>query len=170
MSLATLTPTMPRVKLSPDGTEVFILIDIKSEGKHFHKVVTKDKNGEAFAEIVARNGIHKFSYKCTIYTDGCGSMVHVVHAAVRMGLNHVYIPPHEQSLNEAEKVAYRMWDNALALMVQAKAPMAWFEYALEYAFYVDWRTATNEPRGHRTPFEIVHGRQPKITLIPLGGV
>ena len=31
---------------------------------------------------VAMNGIHKLPYHCMIYTDGCGSMVHVEAAAV----------------------------------------------------------------------------------------
>ena len=110
----------------------FFIYDMKSCASMKVDLVRKADNGLAFREIVATNGIHKLPYSCTIYTDGCGSMVHVEVAATLMGLNHVYIPPREQSLNIAEKVCLDMWDAAESFMLRAKAPPALFAYAHVY--------------------------------------
>ena len=61
----------------------------------------------------------KLPYSGLVYSDGCGSMRHVEIAAVTMGLQHAYLPPHERSLNEAEKICLVTWDDAAALMLQA---------------------------------------------------
>jgi hypothetical protein len=50
-------------------------------------------------------GAHKLDYPCRVLSDSCGSMAHVKTMATRIGIDHAYIPPHQQSLNEAEKVA-----------------------------------------------------------------
>jgi hypothetical protein len=52
--------------------------------------------------IIAKLGVHKLDYPCRVFTDGCGSMAHVELAASLMGIDHQYVPPHQQSLNEAE--------------------------------------------------------------------
>ena len=45
-------------------------------------------------------------------------MMHVEVAAVLMGIDHAYIPPYMQSLNEADKICYSIWDDAAAVMKQ----------------------------------------------------
>lgn len=140
----------------------FILYDLASTAKFKVDLMSKADNGVAFRKIVALNGVHKLPYHCTIYTDGCGSMVHVEIAATLMGLNHAYIPPHEQSLNEAEKICHLIWDDAAAIMARSKAPDYLFAEAVSYAMYADMRTATTSSREFKTPYEIVRGVQPGI--------
>ena len=86
----------------------FILYDyiVCTTAKFKVEIFKKTDNGVALREILSMNGVHKLPYSCLVYSDGCGSMRHVEIAAVTMGLQHAYIPPdpHEQSLNEAEKV------------------------------------------------------------------
>ena len=97
----------------------FILYDVCSTAKFKIDVFKKTENGVALREILSMNGVHKLPYSCLVYSDGCGSMRHVEIAAVTMGLQHAYIPPHEQSLNEAEKICLVTWDDAAALMIRA---------------------------------------------------
>jgi len=139
-----------------------IFIDYATRAKYKVDVSSKVNNGAAFQQIVACNGIHKCEYHCRVFTDGCGSMAHVRTAAIRLGLDHAYTPPHQQSLNEAEKVADQMWAAARALLLHSNAPTSLFAKAVEYAMYVDLRTATTESRGWKTPFEMIRGGQPSV--------
>jgi hypothetical protein len=140
----------------------FGLYDLKSTGKFKVDSFNKDDNGISFRKIVVMNGVHKLPYQCTVYSDGCGSMKHVEIAAVLMGINHVYIPPHEQSLNEAEKIFHTIWDDAAAIMHRAQAPSYLFAEAVSYAMYVDLRSATTKSRDFVTPYEMIKGAAPDI--------
>ena len=143
-------------------TVAFVLICYKTRAKFLEALKTKTLNGEAFARISALNGIHHLPYKCTLFTDGCGSMVHACNSATRLGINHQYIPPHEQSLNEAEKVCDRMWAAARTHMVSTHAPDKLFGEALSYAFHVDLLMATTATRDWTTPYEMIKGKAPRI--------
>lgn len=140
----------------------FLLYDYKSTAKFKVDLFSKKDNGEAFRRIVALNGIHKLPYSCRVWTDGCGSMVHVELTAALMGLDHSYIPPHEQSLNEAEKICNTIWATAEAQLLHAKAPDTLLAESVGYALYVDMRTATTPGRDYMTPYEIIKGVQPSI--------
>ena len=59
----------------------FVFIDLKTRAKFKIDLATKKSNGTALSRIIAMNGIHKLPYKCTVYSDGCGSMDHVKAAA-----------------------------------------------------------------------------------------
>ena len=76
-----------------------------------------------------REGIHKLPYSCRVYSDGCGSMNHVASMASMLSIDHQFIPPHQQSLNEVEKVADSTWADARAATIHHKAPNAWFMYS-----------------------------------------
>ena len=65
-----------------------VFIDYFTRCKFKVDVSTKKNNGRAFLQIVVKNGIHKLSYPCRVYSDGCGSMVHVKEAAVKVGIDH----------------------------------------------------------------------------------
>ena len=142
-----------------------IFIDYKSRIKFKQDVHTKRDNGKAFQLMVAKNGIHKLDYPCRVFSDGCGSMVHVRDTATRLGIDHAYTPPHMQSLNEVEKVADQMWASARALMEHSQAPDNLFSKAVNYAMYVDIRTATTANRDWITPYEMVKGPQPTISKL-----
>ena len=90
------------------ATHAFVLIDVKTRAKFKIDQTSKTQAGLSFSRIMAMNGVHKLPYKCRIYSDGCGSMKYVEKHATRMGIDHAYTPPHEASLNEAEKTCDRL--------------------------------------------------------------
>jgi hypothetical protein len=139
-----------------------VMYDMASTGKFKVDEESKSENGKAFSKLVILNGIHKLPYACTVYSDGCGSMALVEKAAVRLGINHAYIPPHEQSLNEAEKVCNFMWAAARAHLWTSQAPPVLEAEAVSYAMYVDMRMATTASRGWKTPLEIIKGVKPSL--------
>ena len=60
------------------GTKTsFILLDYKSDAWFFKAETTKTQHDDSFRKIMVENGVHLLEYPRTIYTDGCGSMVHV---------------------------------------------------------------------------------------------
>ena len=99
-----------------------IFIDFKTRFKTKVDLTSKVNNGNAFAQIISTTGAHKLDYSCRVLTDGCGSMAHVKTMATRMGIDHAYIPPHQQSLDEAEKVADQMWAAARAHVIHGIPP------------------------------------------------
>jgi hypothetical protein len=145
------------------ASTALIFIDYKTRTKHKIDLHTKVNNGLAFRKIVAREGIHKLPYSCRVYSDGCGSMNHVASMASMLGIDHQFIPPHQQSLNEAEKVADSTWADARAAMIHHKAPDAWFSLMIDLAMYTDIRTSTTANRNWQTPYEMTRGVPPSIT-------
>jgi hypothetical protein len=142
-----------------------LFIDVKSRMKAVIELSSKKQNGVAMNNIISRYGIHKVPYQCRVYSDGCGSMNHARDTAILMGLDHAYTPPHQQSLNEAEKIADRVWADARALMEHSKAPDNLFGLAVQYVIYVDMRSATTESRSYKTPFEIARGLIPDVSRL-----
>ena len=144
------------------ATTCLVFIDYKSRTKHKVDLKSKAMNGSAFRKIAVREGIHKLPYKCRVYTDGCGSMAHVETTAEKLGIDHQYIPPHQQSLNEAEKVCDSIFAETRAAMLHHNMPSHWFSLIVDLAMYTDIRTATTASRGWKTPHEISRGVVPFI--------
>ena len=71
-------------------------------------------------------GIHKLNYKCTIYADNCGSMVHVSQTATSLGINFQPLPPKDQSLNLAEKAIDIIMHAAVGHLLQSKRHSKYF--------------------------------------------
>jgi hypothetical protein len=109
-----------------------VFIDYLTRLKFKVDLRSKKHNGKAFRAIVAMNGIRKLQYPCRVFSDGFGSMAHVKEAAVLMGIDHAYVPPHQQSLNEAEKICDTIWAAARALMLHSNAPDSMFALAVNY--------------------------------------
>jgi hypothetical protein len=126
----------------------FVLYDLKSTTKFKVDVFKKSSNGLAFSKMMSMNGVHQLPYSCLMLTDGCGSMAHVQEAAVRQGISHQYVPPHEQSLNEAESICNFTWDDASTVMQQSNAPVKLFALAVDFAHWVDMRTASTSSREY----------------------
>ena len=147
------------------ATSTLVFVDYKTRIKLKLDVSSKINNGQAFARMVCATGAHKFDYPCRVMTDGCGSMVHVRETASRMGIDHAYTPPHQQSLNEAEKVADQMWAAARAHILHSAAPQSHFALAVDFAIYVDLRTATTSSREWRTPYEMLKGVSPSVVKL-----
>ena len=142
-----------------------VFIDYMTRTKHKVDLHSKANNGRAFKKIVAMEGIHKLPYHCRVYTDGCGSMVHVKDMAISLGIDHQYIPPHQQSLNEAEKVCDSTFAEARTAMDHHNAPDRLFSLMVDYAMYTDIRTATTASRSWKTPYEMTRGTVPFIGKI-----
>ena len=148
------------------GAETFLVfIDYKTRTKHKVDLHSKAHNGLAFRKLVAREGIHKLPYHCRVYTDGCGSMNHVRDTAVLLGIDHQFIPPHQQSLNEAEKVCDSIFVAVRTVMEHHNAPSQYFSLVVDLAMYTDLRTATTASRNWKTPYEMSHGTMPFIGKI-----
>ena len=152
-------------KVRGGAPSCLVFVDYKTRTKHKIDIKNKAHNGMAFKRIVAREGIHKLPYHCRVYTDGCGSMNHVRDAAVALGIDHQFIPPHQQSLNEAEKVCDSIFAETRAVMEHHNAPDRWFSLMVDYAIYTDIRTATSANRDWKTPFELTRGSMPFIGKI-----
>ena len=84
-------------------------------------------------------------------------MKHVELAASRLGIDHRYIPPHQQSVNEAEKVDDSTWTDTRAAMIHHNAPDHRFSLMVDYVMYNDIRTATTASR-----YEMTRSTQPSI--------
>ena len=145
--------------------QVLLFVDHKSRMKAVAEVKAKSDNGTAYNGMVSSFGIHKVNYSCRVYSDGCGSMVHVKQCATKMGIDHAYVPPHQQSLNEAEKVVDQIFGSARALMARSQAPDKYFGFAVKYSVYVDARTATTSSRAYKTPYELSRGIVPDISRL-----
>ena len=145
----------------------FLLIDVKTQRKYVVKLERKISNHIAMSEIIAMTGAHKLPYSCTLYTDGCGSMKPVRQLVMKMGIAHIFIPPHMQSLNEAEKVVDRAFAATRTHMLNSGAPLFLFGDCLEFVIYIDAYMATNPKRGYLTPLELEHDEIPSVHhLIP----
>ena len=93
---------------------------------------------------------------------GVARMVHVRDMAIKMGINYIAIPPHSQSLNEAERIADRLWACARIQQISTGALDCHFAYGMDFACYVKLRMATTAHRDWLTPYEILRGSQPSI--------
>ena len=141
----------------------FLVVDVKTNLYAVYDLNTKKQNGAAFSRFVAAHGIHKLPYSSTIISDGCGSMHLVAGAAIRLGIHHKFVCPHEQSLNEAERICDRMFAVGRTLLTRANAPDSMMSMAVGQAIYTHNRMSTTQKRGFLTPFEMVYGTPPVIS-------
>ena len=144
-------------------TCTFIITCAGKGSKFAYDAKTHKSAGLCFQTHVSKHGIHKLPYPVTVYSDGCGSMNIMRDAAIRLGINHVFTPPHEQSLNEAEKVVDQLFSVARALMIQKNVPPKLFRFAVKYAMYVDLRMASSVSKGGKTPYEAITGSPPDVS-------
>jgi hypothetical protein len=141
----------------------FILLDMASDAWFKQDESSKTQHGEAFTRIMVQNGVHLLPYHCTVYRDGCGSMKHVETAAIRLGINCIAIPPYEQSLNEAERIADRAFAAARVHLTETAALPSHMAMAVDHVCYMKLRMATTQHRGWLTPYQIIKGYAPSIS-------
>ena len=141
----------------------FIMVCLKTFAIFKIDVKSKAHNGRAFRKLVADEGIHKLDYKCTIYADNCGSMVHVSQTATSLGINFQPLPPNDQSLNLAEKAIDIIVHAAVGHLLQSKRHSKYFPQAVDFACYSHNRMATTVSRGWITPFEALKGFTPDVS-------
>ena len=149
-------------------TTALVFVCLKTLAKQKVDLVRKIHNGRAAQAYYVMNGVHKLPYKCTMYSDGCGSMAHVAAASIRLGIDHVNIPPHDHSLNLAEYAQKQMWDVGRTLLHAARANDNLMALAVSYAMYVDMRMSpSSETRSNKTPYEQIIGTPPDVShLVP----
>ena len=143
-------------------TTSFVLLDLASDAWFKIDETSKKEHGQSFLRIVVENGIHLLDYPCTLYTDGCGSMRIAAKDSIRAGINHIFIPPHEQSLNEAERIADRAFAAGRTHLIHTGAPPNHMALAVGHVCYMKNRMATSARREWLTPYEIIHGHAPSI--------
>jgi hypothetical protein len=141
----------------------FVMVCLKTFAIFKVDVKSKAHNGRAFRKLVADEGIHKLPYKCTIYADNCGSMVHVSQTATSLGINFQPLPPKDQSLNLAEKAIDIVVHAAVGHLLQSKRHSKYFPQAVDFACYSHNRMATTALRGWITPFEALKGCTPDVS-------
>jgi hypothetical protein len=140
----------------------FVLVDLKSFAIFKVDLRSKAHNGFALRKILSSHGVHKLPYKCTVYADNCGSMVHVMNTCISMGLNFQPLPPKDQSLNLAEKAIHIIFYAACCHLLESKRDPKYFPQAVDYACYSHLRTATTASRGFITPFEAISNEVPGV--------
>ena len=130
------------------GTKTsFILLDMASDSWFFKAKNSKTQHGDSFRKIMVENGVHLLGCPRDIYTDGCGSMAHVRNMAVGMGISCIGIPPHSQILNEAGRIADRLWSCARIFMISTGVVDSLFVYGMDFACYAKLRMATAAHRN-----------------------
>ena len=145
------------------GYTCYLIVYCASSGAKFkYDARSHTASGRCFRAHAAKHGVHLMPYSCTIYTDNCGSMNHLKDAAIEMGINHCFTPPHEQSLNEAEKVVDQVESVARVLMTSTGAPSTLRSFAISYVMYVDLRMASAASKGGLTPYESIVGQKPRV--------
>ena len=90
-------------------------------------------------------------------------MKHVETAAIRLGINCIAIPPYEQSLNEAERIADRAFAAARVHLTETAALPSHMAMAVDHVCYMKLRMATTQHRGWLTPYQIIKGYAPSIS-------
>ena len=142
-------------------------ICLKSLFKWKLDLVRKASTGVATQQLMVRMGVHKLPYKCTLWTDGCGSMALARAAALKMGIDHCNLPPHDASLNLAEYAQKQMWEIGRTILSHANASPRLMANAVSYAMYVDMRMSTGSARNFITPYEAIYGSRPNVKhLVP----
>ena len=140
-----------------------MLLDLASDAWFKEDETTKTAHGDSFRKIMIQNGAHLLDYTRTVYTDGCGSMRHVRDSAIQIGMNHIFIPPYTQSLNEAERIADRAFAAARVNLACTPALPSHMAMALDHVCYMKLRMATTASRNWLTPYQIIKGYAPSIT-------
>lgn len=89
----------------------FIAIDVKTARELKVGIRSKTAIGLATRQTIVHWGLHKMPYKCTLYTDGCGAMVHAETAAYALGVDYAPIPVDCQRFHGHSR---RRWCTCLA--------------------------------------------------------
>ena len=88
--------------------------------------------------------------------------------ANKMGINTLRIPPYEQSLNEADRIADRAWAAGRTYIADSEEALpTHMALAVDIACYSKLRMATTASRGWLTPAELIKGVRPSIShMVP----
>jgi len=83
--------------------------------------------------------------------------------SIVLGINHVFIPPYTQSLNEAERIADRAFAAGRTHLASTNALPTHMALAVDMVCYMKLRMATTASRSWLTPYEIIKGYAPSIS-------
>jgi len=126
-------------------------------------ILAKTSSGLAMDQIISQLGLNKLSYKCIVYGDGCGSMVHAAESCARHGIEWRYLVPGEQSLNICESsIRYIIENVSCMLHFAGVGDLSLSHYAAAYVCYGHFRLAGSRSRGHMSPHYLAGMGQPYI--------
>ena len=147
------------------SAQSFVAADMATNYAAIRFSTGKKDNAYNCAEILKEMGAHRQEYLATVRHDGCGSMKTLKKAkdgplhAVKTEL----IPPHDQSLNQAEKLCNTIWKAARATMIARSIPEEHFRWCLAYEVYVHNRLSFDRDGSILTPYERAKGTRPDIS-------
>ena len=155
---------------------MLVVYDVKTAGIRVRAEIHKVEHGLKFREIALQEAWNKRGHKVTVGTDGCGSMKHLREAALELGIDHFYIPPHCPRMNPAEQAIGRFKSTVTAVLQAAcrngsAINESFIQYAAEYVCYVHERVPHLRTKLGKaiTPFEVNVGAEPRMDrLVPFG--
>ena len=155
---------------------MLVVYDAKTAGMRVRAEIHKVEHGAKFREIALQEAWDKRAHKVTIGTDGCGSMKHLRDAALELGIDHFYLPPHSPRMNPVEQAVGRFKSTVTAVLQAAcrtgsSINESFIQYAAEYVCYVHERVPHLRTKLGKaiTPFEVNVGVEPRMDrLVPFG--
>ena len=150
------------------GRPRYMLLAVDRASNTIYKVdiVRKSDTEQAMDRIISVLGLNHLRYRCSVYSDNCGSMVGARKSCNKFGINHVWMSPGDQSLNPAESAIGYLMENVTTLLHFAGITDLTLEpYAADYVIYGHFRLAGNRVRGHMSPHELAGMGSPSIRLM-----
>ena len=96
----------------------YMLLAVDRASNTIYKVdiVRKSDTEQAMDRIISVLGLNHLRYRCSVYSDNCGSMVGARKSCNKFGINHVWMSPGDQSLNPAESAIGYLMENVTTLL------------------------------------------------------
>ena len=123
----------------------------------------KSANGLALRAFVHQWGITKLPYKCTVYSDNCGSMQLVRNEAHELGLAHEWTPPYSNSVNLSEKAIDIIIGAAGATCIIGGISSYYLPYVIIDVLNKLFISPTTVDRGFQSPHERIFAEQPSLS-------
>lgn len=137
--------------------QALVIVDAKTGAVFKHDVTAKTANGKAFRRMAAIWGLAKLPYPVTVYTDGCGSMVHVHDVCTDLGLNYQETPPYDQSFNRAELAIQMVFGAAGACIMHGHIDPYYYPYVVNQICNIIFIAPSTAARQYESPHQAILG-------------
>ena len=135
-----------------------VFVDIATWAVCKRDVTSKAANGQAFRAMAAQWGLTKVPWPVTVFTDGCGSMVHVAKVCEQLGLNHQATPPYDPSLNPCELATQIIWGSARAALLHGAVDPYYYPFVVEAVCQAWFILPTTRARAYVSPHKAIFGK------------
>ena len=150
---------------------MFIIVCASTTAAFKIDVRKKSANGLALRAFVHQWGITKLPYKCTVYSDNCGSMQLVRDMAHNeLGMAHEWTPPYDQSVNPAEKAIDFIMGAAGATCIIGGISSYYLPYIVNDVLNKLFISPTTADRDHRSPHECIFAAKPSLLYHEAAGM